>query len=215
MLFWKYENNLKGQVSGIFCFFSLQQNIIFPSVHPVGSLLHTPRSGHSTAGWKGPAASPCTPYFSSFLLLPCPCHSTQVTQQPPSPFSRTVTVSCNVTAIVLSHVPSSSSVTPPGLNHQDREASVLCLVLVCWEICTPALRSGHLQPRREVGCQVRQKYHHHLGSQESSGRARHPALWPDSYWNQQIPTDCLISMELVFSDVRTALSVIPLFFNHI
>lgn len=64
-------------------------------------------------------------------------------------------------------------------------------------------------------CQVRQKCRHHLGSQEDSGRTRHLALWPDSYRNQHVSTDCLISMEPVFSDVRTTLSVIPFCSNHL
>lgn len=87
---------------------------------------------------------------------------------------------------------------------------------------------GKLHPSFEVrtpptqeksGYQVRQKCPHDLGSQEGSGRTRHSALWPDSYCkthkDQQTSTDYLISMDPVFSGVRTALSMIPLFFNHL
>lgn len=182
----------------------------------MGCLLHSPTSGHSTAWCKGPAASFCVPYFSfsSAPSLPLSQHTSNPAASHPflldshsalEPHSH-----CSFTCPF-------SSVTPPGLSHQDAEARVF-LMMVCWESCTPTLRSGHLQPRRKVMCQVRQKCSHNLWSQEGSGRTRHPALWPDSYCkihkNQEISRDCLISMETVFSDVRTALSMIPLFFNH-
>ena len=76
-----------------------------------------------------------------------------------------------------------SLVTPPGLLHQDPEAGMSSSVLACWENCTPALRTGHPQPRRQVGFQhrVSQRLTHCLRSQEAQGgsrRTRHSNFWP-------------------------------------
>lgn len=179
----------------------------------MGFLLHSPLSGHSTAWCKGPVASPCSPYFS-FFSTP----SLALAQHTNSPAASHPFLLDSRSALEPhSHWPFTrpfSSVTRPGLSHHGAEPSVLSLMLLhpSFEVRTP--------PTQEKSrCQVRQKCPHDLGSQEGPGRTRHSALWPDSYCkthkDQQTSTDCLISMEPVFSGVRTALSMIPLFFNHL
>lgn len=206
------ETTLKDRFLEYFSFF-LQLNIIRPSNGLPASL---PNLWALHCMVQRPSSLFLRPIFQ---LLFCPFPAPITTHKQPSslPPLSSGQSQCLGTSQPRSFTCPFSSVTPPGLSHQDAEARVF-LMMVCWESCTPTLRSGHLQPRRKVMCQVRQKCSHNLWSQEGSGRTRHPALWPDSYCkihkNQEISRDCLISMETVFSDVRTALSMIPLFFNH-
>lgn len=206
--FGNMETTLKDRFLKYFAFFLAAKCNLSLSVHPMGFLLHTLHSGHATAWCKEPGASSCTPYFSFFSTPSLPMSQHTSNPAVSHPFSWTVTLPWNLTATALSPVPSPSSVTPPGLSHQHREASGFSSMLLCWGSCTPALRSGELPPRRKVGCQVRQKCCRQLESQEGSGGTCPLAWFLQEQW---ISTVCLISMEPVFSDVRTALSMIPLF----
>lgn len=200
--------------------FFLKLNIISPSVHPMGFL---PCLRHPTAWCKGPVASRCSLDFCS-LSAPVIAHE-QASGLPPLPPGQAAVPWDLIPHCLFSTCPF-SLVTSPGLSQQDTEAGVSSSVLACWENCTPALRTGLSQPRRKVGCcQVRQ-LRHHLGSQEAQGTQGEPGILPfgqlylpDSHCkihkDQQISPEWLISLELVFSDVRTALSIIPLFFNHL
>lgn len=93
---------------------------------------------------------PASHISASFLLLPCFCHSTQATQQPPTPFFWTATVPWNLMAIDLSLVPfsfpsdcswaqpSEKPVCPPWSWHSGKAAPQL------WgkETSNPGVKGG-------------------------------------------------------------------------
>lgn len=197
-----------------FVFLEAKYNLF---LHPSNGLPAPPR--HLSVWCKGPAANRCSLYFSS-LSAPVIAHE-RVTGLPPLPPGQaTVYWDFNLHSFFTC---SFSPVSLPVLSQQYRESCVSFSVLACWENCTPALRRGHLQPRRKVGCQhlthgVRQRLPHHVGSQEALkardilpfGQLYLPASHCKLHKDQQISLECLISL---FSDVRTALSMIPVFFH--
>lgn len=185
-------------------------------LHPSNGLPAPPR--HPSVWCKGPVSTHCSLYFNSLSAL-VTAHE-RVSGFPRLP-SGQATVPWNFTLHCF-FTCSFSPVSLPVLSQQYRDTSVWFSVLACWENYTPALRRGHLQPRRKVGCQhlthgVIQRLPHHVGGQEAL--KAHDILpfgqlyLPDSHCklhkDQQISSECLIS---IFSDARTALSTISGFF---